>query len=576
MVCLPDNIPGPISHGPYGGQLDPYRARAIQADDTTPRQATPSEQIVSFEMWWQDAVAAPLGLARDTLPIDITGVTHTALISSPLVKGILTEPSIRRNDLVIADAEFDALAFVEAKYADTNEPVGSELTTGNNATRFLDQHVTASAGLRKKSRYGGTLELAQRGGYQDNNSTFLTPNPQSTSRLEINFTQPLLKDHGRAVNNTRVLLAHIDLQLAKSEVRSELEAHLINVTNAYWELFQARAEWLQRNRLLEGATRLYDILQGRGEVDSLKRQILRAEVAVTSRRSDLIRAETRIRNFQARLRTLTGDPKLIQAARWELTPQDQPLASPVELSTRDATLTALDNRPDIAQGIRKIQAVSARVGAAKNQVLPRLDLILSSYVSGLHDQSNTFGFVDQHQFSDGRPSYAAGLLFEVPIGNRASRARLSRGQWELSRAIYEFQQTTEVVFADVEIAVRETHTAFNEMATKKLAIDAANREVDYLEQRWKLLPDPNESAVLLIENLLDAQERLADEERAFVQAQVDYAISWVQLRKAMGVLLRLENPNHNALITSAATQFERSNERPGAEQRTAEYGTSLR
>ena len=79
------------------------------------------------------------------------------------------------------------------------------------------------------------------------------------------------------------------------------------------------------------------------------------------------------------------------------------------------------------------------------------------------------------------------------------------------------------------------------MTVKKQAIAAAEREVAYLEQRWQLLPDPNESAVLLIEDLLDAQERLADEERAFVTAQLGYALSWVQLRKSMGVLLRLDD-----------------------------------
>jgi outer membrane protein TolC len=114
--------------------------------------------------------------------------------------------------------------------------------------------------------------------------------------------------------------------------------------------------------------------------------------------------------------------------------------------------------------------------------------------------------------------------------------------------LFEFQQTTEVAFAEVEVAVRETHTAFDEMVTKKQAIDAASREVSYLQQRWELLPDPNESAVLLIENLLDAQERRADEERAFTRAQVDYAMSWVKLRQATGVLLRFENPSHSPLI----------------------------
>jgi outer membrane protein TolC len=79
------------------------------------------------------------------------------------------------------------------------------------------------------------------------------------------------------------------------------------------------------------------------------------------------------------------------------------------------------------------------------------------------------------------------------------------------------------------------------MVTKQQAIAAASQEVAYLNQRWKLLPDPGESAVLLIENLLEAQERLADEERGFVRAQMAYAMSWVQLRRAMGVLLRFDS-----------------------------------
>jgi outer membrane protein TolC len=537
------SVPGPITHGPFAGHLDAYRARANELPDSSRANDGIDSQMgkVNFGMWWQKAASEPLGLSTESLAVDVAGLTQTALISSPFVQSILTEPQIRRNDLVIADSEFDSLAFVEAKFADKNEPIGSTLTTGTNDNRFRDETFSSAAGLRKKSRHGGALEIIQHGGYQENNSIYLIPNPQGTTRLEINFTQPLLKDHGRAVNNTRVLLAKIDLQLAISEVRGELEEHLTDVTRAYWELFQSRAEWLQRNRLLEGAVKLHDVLQARSEVDSQRRQILRAQVAVTSRRSDLIRAETRIRNAQARLRLLTGDPLLIQGSRWELLPQDEPLVLPVQVSTRQATLTALDNRPDIAQSIRKIQAVSARVGAAKNQVLPRLDLILSTYVAGLEDKTDTFGAFG-NQFKDGRPSYAAGLQFEIPIGNRASRARLDRNRWELTRALYDFQQNTEVVFANVEVAVRETHTSFDEMKTKKQAIDAASREVSYLEERWRFLPDQNESAVLLIENLLDAQERLADQERAFVQAQVAYAMSWVQLRKAMGVLLRFDSP----------------------------------
>ena len=534
-------IPIPIHHGPYRGQLDEYRIRAAEISDAEMGTATDvTIPVLSEEIWWQEMVAGPIGLSGQALPVDLNGLTQTALACSPLVKSILTEPRIRRSDLVIADADFDTVAFIEGNFADTNEPVGSLLTTGNDATRFRDQTFSSAAGLRKRARAGGALELVQRGGFQANNSSLLDPNPQGTTRLEVNFTQPLLKDHGRAVNNTRVLLAQIDIELAKSDVRAELEKHLVDVTRAYWDLFGARAGWLQRNRLLQGAIDLHRILVARDQVDSLKRQTLRAEVAVASRRSDLIRAEAKIRNSQARLRLLTGDPRLIQRAAWELTPQESPLSVPVKLSTKEATITALDNRPDIAKSIRQIQAVSARVGAARNQVLPRLDMILSTYVAGLDSRRDTFGaFINQ--FSDGRPSYAAGLLFEVPIKNRASRARLDRSRWELTRAMHEFQQTTDVAFTEVEVAVRETQTALGEMVSKQQAIEAASHDVTYLNQRWKLLPDPGESAVLLIENLLDAQERLADEEQGFVKAQMAYAMSWVQLRQAMGVLLRFES-----------------------------------
>ncbi len=546
---IASHIPPPISRGPFEGHLDYYRARAAEiADDTrADRSESAAIGLLGFDMWWDGVLPTRLGIEGESIPIDISSLTLITLESSPLVQGILTEPLIRRNDMVVADAEFDPLAFVEAKFADTNDPVGSKLTTGNNDDRYRDETFSSEAGIRKKTRRGASLELVQRGGFEKNNSTFLDPNPQGTTRLEVNFAQPLLKDGGRAVNLTRVMIASIDVKLADSEVRSGLEDHLVDVTAAYWGLYQARAEWLQRNRLLDGAVRLHDVLAARGSVDSLQRQILRARVAVKSRRSELVRAEARIRNAQARLRLLTGSPQLIGANRVELAPQDRPLAYPVSVSTREATITALDNRPDIAQSLRNIQSVSLRVGAAKNQVLPRLDLILSSYVAGLDGGTNTFG-AWVNQFSEGGPSYTAGLLLEVPLGNRASRARLAANRWELQRAMYQFQQTTEVVFTDVEIAVRETQTAFDEMATKKQAIEAAEAEVDYLQQRWEILPDPNESAILLIEDLLDAQERLADEERAFITAQVAYALSWVQLRKAMGVLLRFDVPNHAPVI----------------------------
>jgi len=190
-------------------------------------------------------------------------------------------------------------------------------------------------------------------------------------------------------------------------------------------------------------------------------------------------------------------------------------------------------------------------------VLPRLDMILGTYVAGVRADRDILGsWVDQ--FSEGRPSYYFGLAYELPVGNRASKARLNRNRWEFSRAMYDFHQATEVTFTEVEIAVRETETTFTEMVTKNQAVEAASNEVVYLQDRWDHLPDPNESAILLIEDLLDAQERLADEERDFVTAQTAYALSWVQLRKAMGILLRFDTlaPTDSMPMTEPAPEMQ--------------------
>ncbi|MEM6777542.1 MAG: TolC family protein [Planctomycetota bacterium] len=533
-------VPSPIRPGPFRNQLSPYREQAsIQMDDglvesgidmVKPDAADPQP------MWWDTLVTRPLNLTVTAVPIEAGAIAELSLTTSPYVRGLLSEPQIACQDLVIADSQFDPTSFVDAKFTATNDPIGSTLTTGDDATRFRDDLFASSIGVRKLNRGGSNVELVQRGGFQSNNSTFLIPNSQGTSRLELNVTQPLLRDHGRAVNMTRVVLANIDLQLVRADVRDGVESHLVDVTRAYWDLVQARAEYLQRSRLTQAAVELHAILEARGDVDSQRRQVLRADVAIARRQSELVRLRTRIANSQSQLRRLTGSAAGLPGPDVELLPQDVPSDQPISVSTRQAILTALDYRPDIAQSLQQIHAASTRVGAARNQVLPRLDLIVSSYVAGLDSRSDTFGSIG-NQFTEGGPSFAAGFVFERPIGNRANQARLQRSRWELNRSVFEFQQTTETAMATVEIAVRETRAAYAELVARKRSVIAAAAEVDYLYQRWRWLPDPNESAILLIEDLLDAQERTAEEEKAVTTAQVAYAMSWIRLRRSMGVLL---------------------------------------
>ena len=102
-----------------------------------------------------------------------------------------------------------------------------------------------------------------------------------------------------------------------------------------------------------------------------------------------------------------------------------------------------------------------------------------------------------------------------------------------------FSLTVEEALTSVEIVVREVQTSYREMVAKQRAMRAVQSEADYLNDRWKVLPNVNDSAAQLLENLLDAQERVADEEQAMVGAQVNYALTLVRLKSEMGTLLRI-------------------------------------
>ena len=119
--------------------------------------------------------------------------------------------------------------------------------------------------------------------------------------------------------------------------------------------------------------------------------------------------------------------------------------------------------------------------------------------------------------------------------------------------VSQFRLVVEEALTGVEQSVREVETTYGEMASKCDAMLAVADEANYLFDRWKTLPGTDDSAVLLLDNLLDAQERLADEEAAMVRAgwlrdggraaetghgdAVDYGAAWYP-----GTSARLRDP----------------------------------
>jgi outer membrane protein TolC len=498
----------------------------------------PVDPAAELTPWWSLRVVEPLKPGTQPRPVGLEAVVLETLHHSAQVRVLSETPVIRRQAICEAQSRFDVRSFVESRFIDTSEPVGNLLTTGG-ADRYVNQNLRYSAGLRKRMLSGGQFEVSQRLGYENSNSIYFVPPYQGNARLTVGFTQPLLNGAGRQYNESLIVIAQVETAAAKELMSRQLQALLVDVHRAYWELYLQRAVLLQKRKLYDEAVAIRDELVARKDVDVLGSQLVRAKAAVAAREAAIIRYEASVRNAEARLAALINDPAWLAGQRFEFIPAQPPTQSPCPVSLEGALVEALQKRPEINQASAEIRAAAIRADMASNELMPVLNLILESYISGLQgytDVPRAWG----EQFDTGRPAYTVGLVFEYPLGNRGARARLTQRRLEVRQLTNQLQALTANIRAEVEVAVREVETTHRELVSKHYAMQAEEAEIVYLQERWRLLPDEQQGAGVLLDDVLRAQERLADAELEFAQAQLAYNMALIELKRVSGSLLEWE------------------------------------
>lgn len=162
----------------------------------------------AYPVWWRRYVSQPMRQAAAPRQITLPAIVAAALQHSAQVRVLTENPLIRDTNIVEADAEFDWIGFMEARWNDIDEPVGNELETGG-PPRFMDEAFDYEFGARRKITTGGEFEIGQAYGTEASNSVFFLPKNQGTSQLTLSFTQPLLRV--LAVSTTQVLFCWLRL-----------------------------------------------------------------------------------------------------------------------------------------------------------------------------------------------------------------------------------------------------------------------------------------------------------------------------------------------------------------------------
>lgn len=490
--------------------------------------------------WWDNHVAQPQREELQSIPTDIHSLMFLAVKYSKQIRIAAQNPLIRETAITEADSDFDWVRYLNTAWNDTSEPVSNSLTVGGGQDRFNEETAQFAGGLRKRTRTGGFLDISQSFGFQDNNSNFFIPNNQANGRFTLSYSQPLLRGRGRAYNNSLVLLANIDAGVAHDEFKTTLQTELLEVARSYYALYQERAYLAQQVRLYLKTKDIVDALQARQALDAQRTQYVLASSALESRRSDLIRARTAVINAETRLRGLINAPELRLSDEAELVPKEFPTLGFIDVNLRSQLQLAAQHRPEIMAAIKEVKAGSTRLGVAEHELLPVLNLVTQSYLSGLEGDSD-FGQAFTNQFSEGAPSYSVGLQYEFPIGNRLARSRMCRRRIEMRQLQSQYEQALAAVETEVDIAVRELTTSYQEIKARQRALMAAESEAETIEVRWQRMVDGSGQSGLNLESLLRAQERVTQAEREYVTSVLTYNLAMINLRRANGTLLIAEN-----------------------------------
>jgi len=509
-----------------------------------------SSKTGKTDVWWQSEVGSSLRDGADK-QVTLEGLFVETIQHSTQIKVFSDIPLIREAGILEAKGEFDTVAFVEAKYERSNDPIGSLLETGFANGRFLQDAVIGEGGVRKKLITGAEVGVTQEFGVLSNNSEFLVPNPQGSARLKLTVLQPLLRGAGVAYNRAIMDIAKIDSDSAMQEMIRQAENHLLEVSRAYWALYLSRATYLQKRRIYEQALKVAEELKARGSVDAVKGQMARADSAIAERRADLVRAELAISNAQDRIRALVNSPQLAEANAPELIPADPPIMREYRVDYPSAAKQALAQRPEINQAFMQVRAAAVREKMQKNEVLPSLNVLLEGYIAGLAGDGN-MGQAWANQYNQGGPGVAAGLQLEFPIENNTAEARLQRRRIELRQQINQLKTTIETALLEVKVTAREVRTAWRDYSAKLESVRAAQADLAQFQARREVdvaLPGENqpaspvsvEATTAYLDSILSAQNRLTVAEEEFAKSATTYQVAVLNFERAQGNLLTYED-----------------------------------
>lgn len=286
---------------------------------------------------------------------------------------------------------YDFVSGSTVTYGSQTTPISSVFGGGNSSASLTQKSLNFNLNTSKQlERGGGFYQVDFNNSRTNTSSTASTLTTQYSPRVNLTFTQPLMRNFKTDIYRRTIEINKKSLTLSDSQFRQRVIEIISSVQRAYWDLvFAIRNEAIARDTVELTRTQLGNN-QKQVEAGTLAPIELRStEAALESRKGDVIIALQGITTAENVLKGLLNKDPNDKMWYSQIVPTDDPLLTPPTYSLEDSVALALKNRQELEQLKLQVQQKDIDLKYYQNQSKPQIDLVGSYGSSGLAGAPST-------------------------------------------------------------------------------------------------------------------------------------------------------------------------------------------
>ena len=438
------------------------------------------------------------------------------------------------------------------------------------AQTFNETNNNYGFGLESLIPTGARVKLGYTLGDLHNNvqPTQGVTNGEYQTFFGLTVTQPLLKNFGTAATMAGIRLAAISNRVAFQEYRRDLMAMISAAEATYWNLYLAQEQVHFFEESVKTAASILRDNRARFQAGKgSELEVLEAEAGLGLRQAKL--AEAQQKEVEAVNRLISLYAQEAPAGGLGVRATDIPQATgevPEYQTLREALF---DLNPDYLIALEKVQQNLVRLGFARNQRLPELNL-KGSY--GLNGLGNTLGSSWSDVEQSSYPSWFVGVEFNIPLGGGMKTRN------ELIAARLEFE-SSELALRGLKIEILNSlNTAWHKLQSTHGSVAQYQTAVKYNLSLLGSALARLEAGKIESRKVLEIDVDLLEARVSVVESLVRSQIASLELEMLLGVFLEkrhLEITMANLQLATVPFDRSRSLNDPAYQQGLDEVGRRL-